>query len=252
MIWPKTKKLETTPAIEVARYALRTFNVAQSDPTSEHYLGSVVRTGANKWDKGICKAECLAGQKHRPPADNCHCGVYGTLDLPSLIRQYPSQAQNVIAVFAAEGQTIIGDRGLRTEYARIVAYCAPIEYYNEICRRQFIGATEFVNIDAMLKAYHFPAYDQPKLVRTAETLVFPEPFKEYFPDCSKASTADHAHMFNVEAGTYNQIEIEGIIATITPVTLSCAGQIEVLPSWNPSWPGLDCICPSCKRETWQP
>lgn len=108
---------ELLPDIEVGRYALRTFKLRDGK------LGSLFQSFT--WDDGTAIATCLGkgkGGKHEAPAENCHCGLYGTLTLEHLESQYRSQALNCVAVMAAEGVTYLGDKGLRTAAARIVAY----------------------------------------------------------------------------------------------------------------------------------
>lgn len=148
------------PDIEVGRYALRTFRLVDGK------LKSLFQS--TYWDGGTMIAECRAGTPcDIVPSENCHCGLYGTLTLDHLVKQYAADARRNVAVIAAEGSTLIGDRGLRTSAARIVAYWAPdqafadyrnadlvfSEVYASICpdARRFEDKTE------MLEAYHFPA-----------------------------------------------------------------------------------------------
>src|ERR1700758_3506082 len=138
---------------EVGRFALRTFKVR------EGHLSSVVATHSGQhWEGGVCRARCVIFDdysffdesmaritraaiarhrdpskyreglskflKHDAPHEDCRCGVYGSLNLENLRRQY-HESLNLVAVIAAEGETIIGTRGLRTEFARVVAYWTP-------------------------------------------------------------------------------------------------------------------------------
>lgn len=155
--------------IEVARYALRTFR----------YLGDQFRPvtvretpEGNVWANGTCEAQCYERsyelnrgrcvwvhntEPHRGPAPqlDCKCGIYGALSLDVLRNGWTSQTRVIVAVMAAEGQTIIGTRGLRTQFARIVAYVvAPL--YRRSAARQFVGAQEFTRIAKMLQAYNLP------------------------------------------------------------------------------------------------
>lgn len=119
--------------LEVGRFALRTFRFA--DGRAESLLSS------GEWRDGICEARCLPfcttlgfvynmlgfshdqpHGLHRSPHEGCDCGIYGSLSLGHLRTQYPEQTERFVAVIAAEGRTIIGSRGLRTERARVVAY----------------------------------------------------------------------------------------------------------------------------------
>jgi hypothetical protein len=99
-------------------------------------------------------------QDHEPPSEGCSCGIYGTLGLLSLMRQYGLYAQDIVAVIAAEGVTIIGGTGLRTAAARVVAYWTPLRGYRKIARRQFEGAQHFQNLDEMLTAYGLSKQEQ--------------------------------------------------------------------------------------------
>jgi len=156
--------------IEVNRYALRTFMCADG------HLKSLFRS--DNWDGGAVVARCIRGgtlttggvtavfgldsrrdPNHRPPADNCGCGLYGTLTLDQLLKEYPEWAHRCVAVFAAEGETVIGPRGLRTAAARIVAYWAGTRTEKEVFEKQAPEARWFKQIEPMLKDYGFPKYD---------------------------------------------------------------------------------------------
>lgn len=123
------------PDIEVGRYALRTFQGT--------YSGGELRSlfQDHTWDNGVAIAKCLKNKskpkvvnwggddifpvpepEHDAPDENCECGLYGTLTLDHLLRDYRDRAAKCVVVFAAEGVTFIGNRGLRTAAARIVAY----------------------------------------------------------------------------------------------------------------------------------
>ena len=145
---------ENIPDIEVARYALRSFD------TSRGKLGSLYQS--TTWDGGTAVARCLTA-KHcaSPPGDDCTCGLYGTLSLQQLVRDYRSRARHCVVVFAAEGPTIIGDKGLRTSAARIVAYWCARELPHmrgplaEVFAAQCPNARHFIEMDEMLSAYRF-------------------------------------------------------------------------------------------------
>lgn len=131
--------------LEVGRFALRTFDLTTGRP--ESICGSL---GTGHWKGGVCEARCLAGSynkvysiysdfwdtvepvrdcAHPAPDPECECGIYGSLSLKHLQRQYEA-ARSLVAVIAAEGQTLIGSRGLRTERARVVAfwYSRPLSF----------------------------------------------------------------------------------------------------------------------------
>lgn len=115
--------------LEVGRFALRTFVFVNGRPESILSYGN--------WRDGTCTARCRANtvawnfllgpdfalpeSDHESPAMECSCGIYGSLSL-SHLREHYTQASDIVAVIAAEGRTIIGTRGLRTERARVVAY----------------------------------------------------------------------------------------------------------------------------------
>lgn len=78
------------------------------------------------WEDGTCEAVChgYSNPRHEAPNENCGCGVYGSLSYADVLGQYHDAAKHLVAVIAAEGKTIIGTRGLRTAFARVVAYWA--------------------------------------------------------------------------------------------------------------------------------
>jgi hypothetical protein len=138
-----------------------------------HVLGSVYIGGGQYWTDGTCTAEChndkakvftpldwlswLTGQKlplHQAPSEGCGCGIYATLTYEHLADQYPKETRRVVTVVAAEGQTIIGDKGFRTQYARVVAYWCD-DGLLDICKTQFKDAERFPKVNHMLKAYGF-------------------------------------------------------------------------------------------------
>jgi hypothetical protein len=171
--------------VEVARYALRTFDLhpnfyrdwAARPSHLDYCLGPLGRRGLEAdiaWRDGTCTAQCLrslygigrweaakgktflpAPPGHKPPHLACTCGIYGALDHTSLHRQYSYEMGNILAVIAAEGRTIIGTRGLRTEYARVVAWKGD-GVYATIAKGQFKDAEQFDTTEELLKAYHLP------------------------------------------------------------------------------------------------
>lgn len=159
--------MSNMPDIEVARYALRTFNVA------DRLMPVAIPVDA--WEGGVCEAKCervalyaayarasysvledIASEaNHEAPAENCVCGIYGCLTIERLKRQYPLECMRVVAVIAVEGDTIIGDIGLRTQAARIVAYWSPKREVRKICADTCDGAIGFAKLNDMLAAYGF-------------------------------------------------------------------------------------------------
>lgn len=158
------------PDIEVARYALRTFSIDRVCGT----LKSVSLPG-DHWVGGACIAQCLReefrqkfgsylscgedpGPHTSPPKSldtNCDCGIYGANTADHLYGQYPRHCRELIAVIAAEGNTLIGDVGLRTAAARVVAYWSPSQEVRRICVDACPGAKAFTALDAMLADYGF-------------------------------------------------------------------------------------------------
>lgn len=139
-----------------------------------HVLGSVYIGGGQYWTDGTCTAEChvdktnsmhhaltllcqITGQvapRHEAPSEGCGCGIYATLTYEHLEDQYPRETGRIVTVVAAEGQTIIGDKGFRTQYARVVAYWCQDDLL-DICKTQFKDAKQFPQVNHMLKEYGF-------------------------------------------------------------------------------------------------
>ncbi len=178
------------PDIEVARYALRTFNV------EDGRLMPVAMPVEGAWKGGVCQAECVPNlwtmpaprlvvapdPNHDAPAEGCHCGIYGCLTIEKLKSQYPLKCMDIVTVIAVEGNTIIGEIGLRTQAARIVAYWSPKREIRKICADTCDGAVGFAKLDDMLAAYGFepegtgwpilitPERPRPKLTRFGRLL----------------------------------------------------------------------------------
>lgn len=82
------------------------------------------------------------------------CGIYGSLSYGDLVLQFPGPASGIIAVIAAEGDTIIGTRGLRTAYARVVAYgVVQQKEYERAAYQQFPDATRCESATELVKRY---------------------------------------------------------------------------------------------------
>ena len=146
------------PDIEVGRYALRTFRLWG------HRLDSLFHD--TSWNEGKAIASCFfpvtlmdSSLDHKEvPEERCRCGLYGTLTLDQLVEEYPFRAGQSIAVFAAEGTTYIGSKGLRTAAGRVVAYWTrPNDIYaDNVYRDVCPDAIKFDDVHVMLKAYRFP------------------------------------------------------------------------------------------------
>ena len=168
------------PDIEVGRHALRTFQFRDG-------LASLYQL--TKWDKGQAIAECrrqpgyvytwssteplkLYGACPEPPGDRCDCGLYGTLTIKQLLREYSAYARHGIAVIAAEGATVIGTKGLKTAAARVVAWWAPVpgdgeayslmvtDWAERIFAHEVPEATRYATVDELLEAYRFDPMDE--------------------------------------------------------------------------------------------
>jgi hypothetical protein len=151
--------------VEFRRYGLRTFKV---DPDHMR-LGSMAISGSH-WKGGTCVAKCLKndpllqGYKfkgnppkvHTSPHLECSCGIYGSLYLDNLINQYSGYTQQLIAVIAAEGTTVIGSKGFRTEAARIVAYFTQYILIENTMKRVAPEAVSFGSLKKMLTQYGCP------------------------------------------------------------------------------------------------
>jgi hypothetical protein len=227
--------------IEIARYALRTFKEGSGKDGSELVSASMA---GSYWSDGTCKATCQSGntaqsELHAAPHESCSCGIYGTLSLSHLMSQYGYLASKLVAVFAAEGDTIIGDRGLRTAYARVVAYwCGhDSEKIRETANRQFVGAKEFTNLHAMLSEFEFPTED----FALDGSVNIKWSFEQAVPDRSKPSTNIFT-VYNMAPGSYSEVKLaDGYVVPITPVVFSGQGGCLVVSfNWTP------CTVPDCK------
>lgn len=80
-------------------------------------LRPTVHAGLGPWDGELERAVCGVGGEHAAPAPDCGCGLYGWYH-PSELSGAPGE---VSAVIAAQGRTVLGDRGFRAARARIEA-----------------------------------------------------------------------------------------------------------------------------------
>lgn len=72
------------------------------------------------WTPGDNVASCRGGEAHRAPDVDCQCGFYAFLD-----PRWLTSVGSVIAIVACWGDTIVGTRGVRAEYSRVVAVYLP-------------------------------------------------------------------------------------------------------------------------------
>lgn len=181
---------ELVPQFDV--FALRTFRRKTLFATQElidklggcweHGTGPYTRTTCEFWMSpsfqdhdgwldGTCTAECrrssILPSRHEAPHEDCECGIYGSLSYADLLDQFRTHAQRIVAVISAEGKTIIGERGLKTQFARVVAYWVrPDESLDRLCAAdQFRDAKAFDNPLEMIEEYGLallPPADAPK------------------------------------------------------------------------------------------
>jgi hypothetical protein len=140
--------------IQIDVYGLRTFTVSGGQ------LGSIVK-GAGHWKGGVCTARCLMTE-HKPPADECACGIYACHSLRGLFGQYSEFASRIVAVIVAEGDTVVGDMGLRTSAARIVAYwCADGQpaAVLRVCAEQCPDARRFRSLKLMTRMFGLGGFE---------------------------------------------------------------------------------------------
>ncbi len=156
------------PDLEVGRHALRTFSVRNN------HLWPVAMTEDDSWADGTCVARCVetsysslrhailddSPARHPTPSMDCSCGIYGTLSLIHLRTQYPVMTDRLVCVIAVEGNTILGDRGLRAAAARVVAYWAKDRGIHRIAQGQLKDGMHYKKLKKMLDAYGLPILRQ--------------------------------------------------------------------------------------------
>jgi hypothetical protein len=159
-----------TPEVEVGRYGLRSFRYLHDNTTLRPIASGLENIDC--WVDGTCEAQCLRHifwwsepysakrepSGHEAPDEDCNCGIYGSLSYQHLYNAYPHHAGLLVAVIAAEGQTLLGPLGFRTQFARVVAYAPRGIGVRVVALRQFKDAKEYVNITQMLADYHIPYY----------------------------------------------------------------------------------------------
>jgi hypothetical protein len=158
-----------TDDIEVGRFALRTFLWSPiRGPVSTWVSG-------DHWAGGVCEAKCytvddevswtqpvgvrewrVREPQHEVPQEDCDCGVYGALSLYRLRVQYPRESAHLVTVIAPEGRTIIGDRGLRAQLARVVGFWTPERDRIPLCQEKFPDAQYHEDLTVMLTSFNIP------------------------------------------------------------------------------------------------
>jgi hypothetical protein len=232
--WLDLTQLEKPlPDVGIGRYGLRTFRPAIV--RDEPYLVSVSQDPippANRnqifkqkwrelltdshpisWADGTCTAVCAkwssspgykpnSGWKHGDviPDENCNCGIYALDDLANLNRQYGQYTKIVATVISASGRTFEYNEGVKTQFARVVAYwvldhepgcvcelCGhrrtqsvltppdvnfrvPAEDfpYLACCERQFVGAERFKEPDEMALHFGLKATPLPQRIQVTQ------------------------------------------------------------------------------------
>lgn len=182
----RKSKVDADPMIEALFFGKRRRPGPYDDPSDPLTLCPVTMIGSH-WADGTCEAQCLDGAMtflsgrrlralllgdyddgpHTAPHEYCHCGIYATLSLEHLNKQYGNYAKNIVAVIAAEGQTIIGDRGFRTQYARVTAYWCE-DKLAPVAKRQFRDATRYTVMSSMLRDYRLHNNDPVKDLEEAD------------------------------------------------------------------------------------
>lgn len=145
---------------------------SQDDTGKPMELCSTAMQGSY-WKDGVCEAVCgipvnahknllieLAAlttgvepvYRHQAPQEDCHCGIYAAHTLKALSDQFSGYVDDIVAVVAAEGQTIIGDKGFRTQRARVVAYWCS-DRVAPTAADQFAEAQRYADVSSMLADY---------------------------------------------------------------------------------------------------
>lgn len=152
----------------------------QSEPAGPMELCSTSMSGSH-WKHGVCEATCRVPQNahqnllielaalttgtepvygHQAPQEDCHCGIYAAHTLGVLTDQFPQYVCDIVTVVAAEGQTIIGSKGFRTQRARVVAYWCS-DRVAPTAKTQFAEAQRLSDIPSMLTEYGLKAGHPP-------------------------------------------------------------------------------------------
>jgi hypothetical protein len=74
------------------------------------------------WSPGTTRAVCAKGRKHQPPDPDCSCGIHAFHELSDACLMGP---RTLVGAVAAWGDIEVYERGIRAEYARIVALAKP-------------------------------------------------------------------------------------------------------------------------------
>jgi len=162
-----------------------------------------INSGYGGWEPGVNKAGCTVGTsqyscaKHTVPNKDHTCGFYCRYD-PEDLDGIVSSSAAVFGAVDVHGKLILGTRGLRAEYAEIVA----LTYENcEISKRI---------IDLYAEKYEVPVFEtMEKLVkgypRSDVSDLVPEPAK--LPDLTgiKKAVSDLAAIFNITSAELQKI-----------------------------------------------
>lgn len=78
---------------------------------------------ARPWESKTTQARCVVQPGHRPPVDDCTCGLYAWHHPDdALVRSAPGL---VVAAVRAHGRIVLGEHGFRAERAEITGVCLP-------------------------------------------------------------------------------------------------------------------------------
>lgn len=160
---------EVIEDIELERYAVRTFRIDYR----RRQIRSLTQQSQSpsEWVDGTCEARCRHSS-HPAPDFQCSCGIYGACSADSLFEQFELYAKDLVAIIAAEGITILGDRGLRTQAARVVAYWPANSAVSRLCSRGFREAKKYKDLNDMLTDYDFsPVKEIPRSSLSQRRLV---------------------------------------------------------------------------------
>lgn len=119
------------------------------DLSDDGLLFPIGRAGA-PWTPSVNTARCLLVPSHTAPVPGCRCGFYAYL--------HPDWAEHgaILGVVSAWGDTIVGTRGIRAQYARIEAVCLPSDVPAEVraaVQRRYPGIVVLDSTKAMLARF---------------------------------------------------------------------------------------------------
>lgn len=108
-------------------FGLRAFSVSFSSLSRSTVLLRSPVQGDN-WTPGENVADCsFRGfwDGHTPGQADCSCGMYSYFNLRSARTYFPETSPGIMAVIEAYGRVTLGNKGMRSEKARIVGLVTP-------------------------------------------------------------------------------------------------------------------------------